>query len=490
MTEVPPQFGEPPSSGAVTGYLRTKRAARAAAEVLVGTGRSVLDWSFPRRSPSDTESDRKSARPTSKLDVYLLTLPLAVAIVNPGTGFFSGFYAAILVGAYLVLKYWWRTRFTAIDWVAGLAFVYVTISPLWAYNASYTVPASRGDAVSIAYFLVVRRVIIERDSFILFARVTAALTSVYAIYFLLSASAYDLATSRIAVGFANANYTGAVLAYGGTLAIWLAFHIDKSRRGIKIAWICTYAIHFIAIFASGSRASLAGTLGALVGVMLLRWWRHTWITTALLLVAGFIIGFFPQATGIFRWTASILAGFGPFTRSDAAAADLSGRAEIWESTREVIAQAPLFGSGSEGYRTRADVPVLAHSWGLEYAASVGVIGTSILVVVLATSFAGRFSGSASTLMPRAAIWNSATALSLLPSLMLSTHQWTLWAWVGFALWSRSYVLDEGDSSHTGEARVAATPFSGDTPASEDDRQVAIADLDARSDAPAQGAEDS
>lgn len=470
--------------------MKIVRTMQTAATTTAGYVRRALAWAFPHPLPGGNTSDRVSERPTSATDVYLLAVPLAVAIVNPGTGFLSGFYAAILVGLYLALKYWWRTRFATVDWVAGVAFLYVVMSPLWSYNPSYTVPASRGDAVSLAYFLVVRRVVVERRSFILYARAIAVLTMVYAVYFLLAASAYDLATSRVAVEFANANYTGAVLAFGGSLAIWLAMRTDIASRGLRIAWVGAYAVHVIAIVASGSRASLTGTLGALVVVFLLRWWRATWTTTGVLLVMGFVIGFFPQANGVFRWAASVLGGFGPFRRSEAAAADLSGRAEIWESTRHVIAQAPLFGSGSEGYRTRGEVMVHAHSWGLEYVASVGIVGAAILVAVLYMSFSGWRVGRAFAMMPRAAIWNSATAISLLPSLVLSAHQWTLWAWVGFALWSRSYVLDEFSRVDTRVPRHAHAPGTGDVPATEANPHGASADAGALSSTPTEGTEGS
>jgi O-antigen ligase len=369
-----------------------------------------------------------------------LAVPLAVAIVNPGTGLASGFYAALIVVLYAVGRYAGSIRFDSVDYMTISVALVVLISPLWAYAPEITLSASRGIVATLFYFITVRAALGHRSDFILFIKTIAWMSAIYAVYFLVNAKATDLATSRVSVDFANANYTGAVLAFGAVATLWQLF-LAPASRGTRWAWVAALAIEVWALFETGSRASVAGLFLAVTVALLFRnFWVLARNVTMLLLAIGFPIGFIPQAGEIFRASQSVMTSQ-VFVRGDTYVENLSGREEIWQSTRETVSQAPILGSGPEGYRLRGSTQILAHSWGLEYMASVGLVGTALLVVVIWFCFAVR--GIRRSYQPgrQSWLWNSATALSLLPNLVLSTHQWTLWAWAGFALWSRSHLLN-------------------------------------------------
>jgi hypothetical protein len=379
----------------------------------------------------------------SRIEIAVLSAPLAVAIVNPGTGLASGYYAAVLVIIYTAFRYGIRAGLTSVDWMALHLSVFILTSPLWAYAPSVTASASHGAAVTLAYFVAIRLTLRQQADFDLFSRLVASMCLVYAGYFLIKAKTMDAQTLRLSVEFANGNYTGAVLAFGTVATLWQVV-CSFGKRPSQMLWVAAYVAESWALLETGSRASAAGAAGALAVVLLFKArWRLARNLTLAVLACGFVVGFLPQSAKLFGAVSDAGSSYQPFHRGDQSVLDLSGRVEIWRSTTKLISNSWILGGGIDGYRLRGPTQILAHSWGLEYMASVGVVGTSALAFVIFSCFTGQ--GFRTALQPsrRAWLWNSATALSLLPNLALSTHQWTLWAWAGFALWSRSQVLDTG-----------------------------------------------
>jgi O-antigen ligase len=378
----------------------------------------------------------------SKVEVAILATPLAVAIINPGTGFESGIYAAVLVIIYAAIRYASSARFSSVDYLTMSVALIVLISPLWAFAPLATGPASRSIVATLLYFMTVRGALRHRSDFILFISAIAWMSVIYALYFLANGKAFDLDNSRISVDFANANYTGAILAFGAVSTLWLAI-FASANNGWRYVWVSAATIDTWAAFETGSRASAGGLLAALAVVL---FFKNLWVVvrtaTTVFLATGFVSGFIPQSDAIFKEAAQPISAYRLFAREDIDS--LSGREQVWESARKTVSESPILGSGPEGYRLRGSTQILAHSWGLEYMASVGLLGTALLAVLIWFCFAARGIRKVREPGRRAWLWNSATALSLLPNLMLSTHQWTLWAWAGFALWSRSYLLD-GDA---------------------------------------------
>lgn len=398
------------------------------------------------RKVDETRPDRPTAaflasRP--KRDVFILAIPLGVAILNQATGFVSGFYAAIFVFIYIMIRNGIHLRLAAVDWLAFLSAVIVLLSPFWAYQWTPTVEASRGIAVTLAYFVSVRWVIRQHRDFVYFMRIIAIMCSVYSIYFLATATAKDALTTRVSVDFANANYTGAVLSFGAVATLWIILFSQSSKDKSRLFWVSMFALQALALFETGSRASVAGLVAALVVLTFARnFWRTARYLTLAVLVLGFNVGFFPQSADLFKGASEIVSTQ-TFTRGGHAIDSLSGRAETWDGAREVVAGSWLLGAGP-AYRYRSYAQLPAHAWGLEYMASVGLLGTSILAALILLCFTGYGIKMKFPASQRAWLWNSATALALVPDLVLSTSQWILWTWVGFALWSRSYLLDTND----------------------------------------------
>lgn len=387
-------------------------------------------------APADTSLDRSHLSSRKRIECLGITLVVAVAAVNPGTGYLSGFFVAVVVSCLV----WARNARTwtsgTIDVLAAIAIGLVLLSPYWHVETTPQTSPSHGAAVSIIFFIAVRIVVTSAPVFRELAAQIAVLCTVYAGYFLASASSYDQLNSRAAVSFSNANYTGAILAFGGAAALFLAADDRPAGRARRAVWATALVVQAAAIYASGSRASFGGLALAAVAVVTWRWApKATATIVGALAAVGFVFALIPHSITIFTKPAYLLAGVGTFARGDSAA-NASGRAEIWQQANEVLDEAWLTGWGPGNYYLTVghDPTFLAHAWGLEYLLSVGVLGTVFVAGTLLLSYRASARGAG-------ALWTATTALSLLPSLMLSTHQWTLWAWLGFALWSRAYVLE-------------------------------------------------
>jgi O-antigen ligase len=409
---------------------------------------AVADTSAPQTTSAATRPQLK------RVECLGITLALAIAAVNPGTGYLSGFFAAVVVSCLIWVRNARSWTSGTTDVVVAIAIGLTLLSPYWHAETSAQTSPSHGAAVSMIFFVAVRIVVTSAAIFRELATQVALLCTAYAAYFLAFATAYDRINDRAAVSFSNANYTGAIVAFGGAAAIFLAAQPAREGRALRAAWVGAFVLQALAIYVSGSRASFAGLALAAVSVALWRFApRLIAVATQCLVVLGFFFALIPDSIDLFTKPAYLLAGAGTFARGEAAG-NASGRAEIWEQANAVLDEAWITGWGPGNYYlTVGDDPTfLAHAWGLEYLLSVGVLGTLFVgaTLFLAYCAATRSPGS---------IWTAATALSLLPSLMLSTHQWTLWAWLGFALWSRADLLtvDGGDPQGREGTPSAAHP---------------------------------
>jgi hypothetical protein len=362
-----------------------------------------------------------------------LTCTLVVAAIDPGTGYFSGFFAAVVVSTLIWCRHAWSWESDTLDVVAAISIGLVLLSPYWHAETSAQTSPSHGAAVSLIFFVAVRIVVTDALVFRELITQVGILCAAYAGYFLAFATAYDLINNRAAVSFANANYTGAVLAFGGAVTLFLA---ASSAATARFLWLAASVLQAVAIYESGSRASFAGLLAT---ALLMSAWRWAPVLSGALVKFAVIVGFFlaliPNSIALFTRPAYWLASAGTFDRGQAAADNASGRSEIWAQATAAVDQSWLTGWGPGNYylTVGTDPTFLAHAWGLEYLLSVGVLGTVFVAALLLGAYNRGTRGSG-------ALWTASTALSLLPSLMVSTHQWTLWAWFAFALWSRADLL--------------------------------------------------
>lgn len=369
----------------------------------------------------------------------LVLLPLSVATINPGTGLASGYAASILAFAVALVFRGLTVSWDRTAWMVALAAVVVLLSPYWNSGPSAPHSASRAAAAAVAFVLVLRWTLRTRRDFYFTAGGVAVVGTVYAIYFLNTATALDVATARLSVGFSNANYTAAVLAFAIVCSL-LTFGRARTTY-VKLAIAGATLAQALALVSAGSRAATAGIAAAVIIYLVARRWEK-WSRLATLVIIGvsFVIGLLPSVNTYLNTIATALDGYGPFHRSASAISDASGRTEIWRATRHVVGEAPWLGWGPGDYYIPAGAPpnFVAHSWALEYVASVGLLGAAVIVALLVVLFTQRGPFGE----PYDLRWNASTAISIAPVLALSTHQWTLWAWFAFALWSRSHLIAE------------------------------------------------
>lgn len=377
---------------------------------------------------------------------YFPVLPfgfaLLVAAVNPGTGWFSGLYVALAVGSLALLLQMRVLRWSGIDLLALAAVVVVGASPYWHAESWISSSPSRGAVSSIVLFLGLRATVTDRARFLALTDVCGVIGTGYAVYFLGNASQYDRATTRQAIEFANANYTGAVLAFTIVCTIFLLRATAPATSFRKLLWTGSALIQSYALYETGSRSSFAG---AFLGVLALLLGRR--LSTKAYRLNGAILSilafaaFIPRASDIFLFISSRLQSIGTFQRDSTSIDSLSGRAEIWREVQQSWKASPFLGWGPGQYYQPAggDADLVAHSWALEYLASVGIVGAGVVGLIIGWSYcvpAIHDSGIGRS-------WVLATSLALAPNLALSTHQWTAWAWAGFALWSVSASLEKG-----------------------------------------------
>lgn len=356
---------------------------------------------------------------SSLLDVLVLCTVLSISAVNTSMASF----AASLGAGWVLLRHAQELFVHArtVDLLALVTGGLVLLSPHWKEGVDGDLTSvGYGPAISLILFVAARRVLANARNMHMFLRGIAAITFIYGVYFIINAQVLDTFSSRRTVDFANANYTGAVLAYGVTIIAWL-MRASPSVR-LQILGLASIAVQGWAIVETGSRASLAGA--GLAGLVILLGPKiKTYVVAGIVLIAAFLIGFTPHFDFLFIKLSSLLNQLPYVQREYSSTLDASGRLELWARTRTIIGQSWFLGWGPDRYRIQPDGPdLLAHSWGLEYMASVGLLGSILLVSVLSISFLTPYRKMSS----EGLLLVTATGLALAPSLMLSTHQWTLW----------------------------------------------------------------
>lgn len=412
---------------------------------------------------------------------YALVLPLAVATVNASVASYAAAMTTVLV---LVLKLR-RQSLRQLDYLTIVAAGWVLLTPLWSYAPTLSEPASHGGAMSLLYLVTVRLGVDSRVQFRRIVRLVNCIVLVYVGFFLVSAA--PDAAGRLTLGFVNLNYTSAILAFGAATSYWTVLAGRDFAPIHRVVAAATTAAIAYAVLQTGSRAGIAGVLLAVAAITLMRGFsRIAHVATAALMLLAAFMPYIPGTDSLLASAATDAEITPALTRSGTHVTVLSGRESLWASTKNLISHTWLAGSGLDGYRIQNTPPVLAHSWGLDYLASVGVVGTILIATVVGASFMGWNLGiglrgrrsSAALAQPRegsllgrrrqilriliggdrSPLWNAATSLAILPSMALSTHQWTLWAWFAIALWSRSSYLDDPIYPLTDTSR-AHTPTS-------------------------------
>lgn len=382
----------------------------------------------------------QATRPRGIFDALFLAAPPVAAVINVAWGS----YAAALVVFWVGLRHFLRRgRIVRLDVAIILAALIVWLSPTWAettveYPQSYS--ASLGAALGVCYALAIRWGIQSKRDFELFATAISTASALLAAFVLIFGERTSVAegAERFFIEFANANYVSAVMATGATIAFWFA-RFSNARAFIRWMWLAAGLLQGVAVYLSGSRAALAGLLMAFFVLMSrVVWARVVHLVTLVAIGAGFVLTLFPQAlAATLRLMAAQTGGAGSLGREDRFIESASGRTDLWDATLSVIGKSWIVGWGPGRYQAEAKISQPAHALGLEFLASVGVVGTVLLVAIMVTSYLTPKVASPSNVV---LLWISASAVALIPNMLISTHQWSLWAWLVIAMWSRAHLL--------------------------------------------------
>lgn len=385
------------------------------------------------------------------VEKIVLVIPLAVGFLDPA----YGSYAVVAVVAWFGIPRIHRiARADTLEIFIALSALIVLVSPYWHGTPSDTSrSAAIGAALGVAYSLPVKWVVgTSADQLVKLAQVLVCLgfgLSVIALAGGVSAQIDGTTSARLLVEFANANYASAALATTASLTALLLFRRTPQRAGPPALLLAALCLQVAAIYQFGSRAALVGViLAVLVTALFARNSKVARGTVFAALAGAFIAGWFPkQFAAVVIAASESLAQFGTLARSDEALLTASGRLNLWETTLIAINESPLVGWGPGTYAELFNLrAVPAHAWGLEYFASVGMLGGTLLAITLGIAYWRRGPLERSS---RGPLWNAATAIALLPSLALSTHQWNAWAWMVIALWACTHTLDAHPNPLTG-----------------------------------------
>lgn len=399
------------------------------------------------------------------LAVIVLSATLAVSVINVTHGAYMSLVLFLLLAGARIAQ---RATFDSLDVVVLVSGLVLIVSPYWTSSIAPLGSASSsalGSAAGLLFMLPVRWLIRTKFLFFLLSVSVILISSTYALIVLSLGEAVQVADGviRVYVPFANANYLSAIFAYGTALSIWSFIYWAKSAKQ-KVMFAAGMVIGIAAVFVSGSRAALGGIALAAIAIIALRKAPRVALYGAFTLAfASFIIGFFPtQAVSFLTAAAGIFEGSTTLSRDPDDINTASGREAIWLEVNEVITRSWLTGWGPGRYEDQSrELDAPAHNWGLEFMASVGIVGTLLLVCAIVIAYFARgffrFGNCESTSWQ---LWNAGTLLAILPNLALSTHQWTLWAWLAVGLWSRSRSLLEAESVTRYELPSRAQPPAG------------------------------
>ena len=389
---------------------------------------------------SSAPRKQRSTSAATVLWTAILVCPPMFAAINPTWGLWS---AIMVVSIALFAPSRSTVPTGAIDTFLWIAAIITLLSPhVNALQEPAALSPSVNAAACLLYVFAVRRTLYSRSQALMALNLFIVFGVGYATYFIQERVAVDSSSSvlnRSQVEFANANFTGAVLAFTFAVTLWRLYNHNRRLYSRTILLIAA-ATQLYAVLLTGSRASTTGCVLALVGLvgfLVTRRWSYR--ATAVILVCAFPLGLVHEASNWFRRLSEPLSRVGTFQRYDSAIQGVSGRDLIWIETRDAFLESPIFGWGPDRYRqVQESTHYLAHSWGLEFLASVGIVGTTVIVIIYVLAFRGGTPSGGDLHEGHALI--IMTALSLVPNLVLSTHQWTLWAWVAVALMSRAHVL--------------------------------------------------
>lgn len=397
-----------------------------------------------------TTTGREVSTSTAReyLRLAVVAAPLPLAFVNLTYASYAIVAVIVLFGSPRAIKI---LKAKTLDILIVVTALIVLVSPVWHGTPSDSArSAALGASLAVAYMLPLRWVLRDHpDRLLRFGRILVAIGVGLSAFSILEGVGIQVAGTegtRLAVEFANANFASAALSTTASITVLLIAR--AVRPAGRVYYLVALTLQVYATLQFGSRAALAGIALATALALVARWTRTTRPARAIVfvvMIAAFVAGWFPRAlTEILSLVSEPLTRFDSLGRAQQTLVDASGRLVLWEGSAQAIDASPLIGWGPGTYGLLFNpLGIPAHAWGLEYVASVGFLGAIPVVAVIWMSYwtSSRDKNS----RPPSALWIAVTAIALLPSLALSTHQWNVWAWAVFAIWSCASALDASES---------------------------------------------
>ena len=215
-----------------------------------------------------------------------------------------------------------------------------------------------------------------------------------AVYPLMARDLADPGAYRLRGLTGSANSLGPIMALGMIVGLMLI------KRASSNAWrtfhILMSLLMLVALILTNSRSTILGVFLGLAAVSVVR--RKQGILTILLFLFAIALSVtvmvFPSLTqGLLDFFAQTVSRSG----TSEEISNFTGRREIWEACWELIKAKPWFGYGLGSVRVEipkvfydewGNTAATAHNFVLESMISVGVIGTALLLGVIATTLVG------------------------------------------------------------------------------------------------------
>ena len=176
---------------------------------------------------------------------------------------------------------------------------------------------------------------------------------------------------------------GFILALGIPVAWYLASSISTNKVGyfFKLLNYAYIPAAFVGIALSGTRTALIAAIpGMVFGITTLSRVRRPARVLLILLFVAFLFVFLPYVE-----TLSSFQRLGT-TIDEITAGDLTGRTAIWRDGFASFAARPIFGVGSNMYRSINSVGKLAHNSFLSVLVEVGLVGFVLFMSILTIAF--------------------------------------------------------------------------------------------------------
>lgn len=192
----------------------------------------------------------------------------------------------------------------------------------------------------------------------------------------LGSHAYYTHYDRFAVGDTNPDGYGFIVALGVPVACYLAAAPETSRRA-RLVNLGYLPAAFIGIALSGTRtASIAAAVGLLFGLALLTRAKPSARLAVIFILAAAMLVVIPIVKPLKSFQRLGTTG------TEITQGDLNGRTEQWKQGFAAFSEHPLFGVGTDQYRSVNTLDKVAHNTYLSVLVEEGLVGFVLFAAIL------------------------------------------------------------------------------------------------------------